>query len=525
MGRNRSAPACIEVSVVARPNLSLPREHDGSTGEARPADVVIVGAGIGGLAAAIELAREGLAVTVLEAAPEVGGKMRRIAGVDAGPTVLTMRWVFDDLFARAGADFAATVTLQPAEILARHGFWDGTTLDLFADRDRTADAIGRLAGAKEAAGYHKFVDYTRELFELVEEPFLRSPRPTVGSMMAMAGRIGLGSLMKVDAHRSMWKALGGFFEDVRLRNLFARYATYSGSSPFEAPATLNVIAHVERAGVFYVDGGMHTVARECAHLAMKLGATVRCRTPVARVLVEHGRAAGVVLASGEELRARVVVHAGDAGAFAAGLLGADSSRAVRVPRPASASAVVFTGQAELEGFPYVRHNVFLAADYAREFQALFGSHTLPDDPVVYVCAQARGDDARAVSGPEPILMLVQAPSNGDTNAWTAEEIDTCTKLAARTLLRSGAQVTNLEALTVTTPAHFAKAFPGSGGALYGAATHGKLGPLERPGAKSAIPGLFLVGGTVHPGAGVPMAATSGVLAAQAIMSAWPSTRR
>jgi 1-hydroxycarotenoid 3,4-desaturase len=488
-------------------------------------DVVVVGAGIAGLAAAIDLARQGYAVEVLEAAPTVGGKMRRIAGVDAGPTVLTMRHVFDELFARAGADFAAEVSLRTAHVLARHGFWDGTTLDLFADARETADAIGALCGPREAQGYLRFVAYARDLHALVEGPFMRAHRPTVASMMAMAGRIGLGSLMKVDAHRTLWSALGGFFEDLRLRNLFARYATYSGSSPFEAPATLNVIAHVEREGVYYVEGGMHALAVACARLAERVGARVRCGAPVDRVLVERGRAVGVALASGEELRARVaVVHAGDVGALEAGRLGEGAKRAARAPRPRSASAVVFTGHARLEGFPYVRHNVFLARDYAREFEALFHARALPPDPVVYVCAQAREDAAEAASEREPVLVLVQAPANGDAAAWTSKEIDACRRLATTTLSRSGARVT-LEDLTATTPADFERAFPGSGGALYGGATHGKMAPLERPGATSAIPGLFLAGGTVHPGAGVPMAATSGVLAAEAIATASPSTRR
>jgi 1-hydroxycarotenoid 3,4-desaturase len=142
---------------------------------------------------------------------------------------------------------------------------------------------------------------------------------------------------------------------------------------------------------------------------------------------------------------------------------------------------------------------------------------------VYVCAQAREDEAASRSLREPVLVLVQAPANGDTASWSRKEIDACKRLATTTLARSGARV-SLDDLTATTPADFERAFPGSGGALYGAATHGKMAPLERPGATSTIPGLFLAGGTVHPGAGVPMAATSGVLVAQAIVGASPSMR-
>ncbi|MCA9637043.1 MAG: NAD(P)-binding protein, partial [Myxococcales bacterium] len=220
---------------------------------------LIVGGGLGGLAAAIELGRRGLEVMVLERAPKVGGKMREVVidgrGIDSGPTVLTMRGIFDELFEAAGERLDDHLTLDPMTVLARHAWEEGGRLDLFADHERSAEAIGRFASAADARGYRRFCEHTRRIFEVVEGPFIASSRPTLGSLVAAVGWRGILGIADVDAHRTMWRALGAFFRDPRLRQLFGRYATYYGSSPFAAPATLNLIAHVEQRGVWTVRGG------------------------------------------------------------------------------------------------------------------------------------------------------------------------------------------------------------------------------------------------------------------------------
>ena len=194
---------------------------------------VVVGAGIGGLSAAADLARAGCAVTVLERGADVGGKMRRVAvgdrALDAGPTVLTMRWAFDRLFERCGSRFEDAVELRSQSVLARHGWADGARLDLYLDRGRSEAAIEAFAGPENAAGYRRFCEYTRAIYAEVEEPFIRSARPTPMTLVKLRGLKVFQALKRIDSWRSMWAAVQHFFPDPRLQQLFGRYATYTGS--------------------------------------------------------------------------------------------------------------------------------------------------------------------------------------------------------------------------------------------------------------------------------------------------------
>ena len=249
--------------------------------------VVVIGAGIGGLAASAELTARGLAVTVVEAQATPGGKMREVpAGqpadnpvtLDGGPTVVTMRWVFEALFDALGTSLEAELTLRPATILARHA-WHEARLDLFAEIDRSADAIGSLAGARDAAGYRRLCADSRRMFELLDASFMRAHQPSLKGLIGGAGISGVLGLRHIRPFTTMWQALGDYFQDQRLRQLFGRYATYCGSSPFAAPATLLLVTHVEQAGIWLVEGGMHRLARTIEGLALGHGAASATASP------------------------------------------------------------------------------------------------------------------------------------------------------------------------------------------------------------------------------------------------------
>jgi 1-hydroxycarotenoid 3,4-desaturase len=498
--------------------------------------VVVIGAGMGGLAAAIDLARQGVDVEVIERAATPGGKMREVsvgdAKIDAGPTVFTMRWVFESLFADAGANLSEELQLQAMTVLARHAWRQGGNLDLFADVDQSTAAIGEFAGAHDANGYRAFCKRGQEIYQTLRGPYISQQRPSPFELVRRVGWRNLGAMWRTSPTRTLWSALGDYFHDPRLRQLFARYATYVGSSPLLAPATLMLIAHVEQDGVWTVNGGMRRVADALQKLGERCGARYRFNTHVELILTSHGTVSGLKLANGEQINCDAIVFNGDVSALGHAMVGdAVASAAPVITREArSLSAVTWCVRARTSGFKLRHHNVFFAEDYPAEFDAIFGQRSIVSLPTVYVCAQDRADELvdheKVSAAPERLLILINAPADGDVHSFSAEEIagHTCNAFG---LMQDCGLVIETAAMepVATTPAEFDRLFPGTGGALYGRANHGSMASFARPGARSAIKGLYLAGGSVHPGPGIPMATLSGRLAAQSLLADFAQLKR
>jgi 1-hydroxycarotenoid 3,4-desaturase len=488
--------------------------------------VVIIGSGIAGLSAAARLAHHGLRVLVLERHAAPGGKMRCLpseAGpVDTGPTVLTLRGVFDALFAELGERLEDHVTLIPQRILARHFWPDGSTLDLHDTEDDSAEAIRRFAGARAAAQFRRFSARARTLFDGFEAPVMQAPTPSLPGLAAHVMR-NPHLLRPMAANSTLADVLEKSFDDPRLAQLFGRYATYVGGSPYRVPGLLALIWQAEAAGVWVVRGGMHRLACALRDLAVARGAEFRFGAHVDRI--EATKDAGtraVVLSDGTRVPAETVLFNGDPKALATGALGPDCAHVAPQTRTTarSLSAEVWAFAATPHGPDLAHHNVFFRADPKPEFDALDRGASAPD-PTLYVCAQDRGQSA--VPGALERLEII---ANAPPLQGTAEKEDfhQCQTRTFQTLARFGLTFTPTpEAAALTTPAGFARLFPASDGSLYGQSPHGMTAAFDRPTARTAVRGLYLAGGGTHPGAGVPMAALSGRHAVAAIMRDRTST--
>lgn len=477
---------------------------------------VVIGAGMGGLAAAIRLAAAGAQVTVVEMAEAPGGKARALATaagpVAAGPTVLTMRDRVDELFALCGTRTEDQLDLVALPRLARHFWPDGSRLDLFPDADANAEAIAALAGLREADAFRRFDALTARLWAAFRGPVIDAPRPDLRRIVAATLRTpALWPALRPGA--TVDSLLRRHFRDPRLVQLFGRYATYVGGRPDRTPAVLSLIWQAERAGVWALRQGIHGLAQALARAAEAQGVRFLYATRARRIVRQQGCVAAVELEGGASLPCTACVFNGDPGALRDGLLG-DAARAAMSlrARPApSLSAWVWAFAASPGAADLAHHNVFFTADPAREF-GLIGQGRMPEAATLYVCAQDR-----ELGAPPPAVERFEIILNGPAGhqPFASEEAQcrarTFPPLSAMGLTFSPPP----DPAALTTPAGLSRLFPGSQGAIYGASPEGALAAFRRPLARTALPGLYLAGGGAHPGAGVPMALASGRHAAQA----------
>ncbi len=490
--------------------------------------VLVIGAGIGGLATALRLQAAGFAVTILESHGWPGGKMRTVpseAGpVDAGPTVLTMRHVFDALFRDTGSPLENHVTLIAEPIVARHFWPDGSRLDLTTDPSANADAIAAFAGERARSEFLRFSAETSALFDAFDAPMMQAADPSI-SALARAALATPRHLRALSPVATLVNLLTRRFSDPRLRQLFGRYATYVGGNPYQSPALLSLIWQAEARGVWRIEGGMHRLAHALAERFQALGGRLLLNSPVARITTGASGVSGLVLKDGTQMTSETVVFCGDPRALATGCLGSDVTGIAQDTRrsPRSLSARVWSFAARAETDPgLAHHNVFFAENPREEFDAIRQGR-VPQDPTLYLCAEDRGSHVAPPTQTERFEIILNAAPLSEGTA-TAKDIELCRQTTFPTLARFGLRFeTDPADKALTTPQMFETLFPGSAGSLYGQSPHGVTASLKRPRARTAIPGLYLAGGGTHPGAGVPMAALSGRFAAEAIQMDLVST--
>ncbi|HYP54654.1 MAG TPA: phytoene desaturase family protein [Pyrinomonadaceae bacterium] len=486
--------------------------------------VIVVGAGLGGLAAAVRLAARGRRVLILEKNETPGGKVNihRAADYtfDTGASLLTMRHVVEDLFASVGRRLEDYLSLEPLEPICRYVWPDGARLDASSDLGKTERAMRELA-PEDAGAFRRFIADARRKYEVAERTFLAHSLNDLPSLLRPRYARDLAAL---SSWRTLSSHVGSYFRSPYLRQLFNRFATYNGSSPYRAPAVFALIPFVEFGlGAWYVRGGMYELPRALARLSEELGAELRTGAEVEEILLEDGRARGVRLVGGETLRAGAVVSNADASETYRKLLAPEAGRGRVARRLARAEAslsgfVVLAGARRRFG-QLAHHNIFFSRDYASEFRAMFDELRPAPEPTVYVCASSRTDPTQAPPDRENLFVLVNAPATSERTRWT-EEAESYRDLILSRLeeFGLGSLRASIEYEHVITPEDFRRTYNAHRGALYGPSSNGLLSAFLRPPNRArGLAGLYFAGGTTHPGGGVPLVLLSGKMAAELLL--------
>ncbi len=481
-------------------------------------NVVVVGAGLGGLAAALHLAGAGRRVTVLERADVPGGRCGLIADggyrFDTGPTVLTMPELVARPLNAVGENLADWLTLHRLDPAYRARFADGSTIDVRADVHEMAAEIARVCGGKDADGWLRYVEFLRELHRIEMPHFIErnldSPRQLVNGSLAR--------LVALGGFRRLGRKVADYFADERLRRLFSFQAMYAGLAPAQALAIYAVITYLDCVeGVYFPEGGMHAVPRALAGAAAKHGVEFRYGTTVAAIEVRDGRARGVRTTDGEHLRADVVVVNADLPTAYAELLPAQyTPRRVTRLRYSPSAVVLHAGSSA--GFDdLTHHTIDFGASWDETFDEIIERGSVMSDPSFLLTTPTRTDPSLAPAGRHTYYALFPAPNTTGRVDWV-EHRAAYREHVLETLEKRGYHgfAAGVEVEHLLTPADWRAQGMAAGAPFAAAHTFGQTGPFRSPTLDRRIGNLVFCGSNAQPGVGVPMVLVSGRLAAERI---------
>jgi len=494
--------------------------------------VIVIGSGAGGLATAARLAANGKSVTVLEQANYFGGKLaayRRDGFVfDTGPSLFTLPAVYRDLFLKTGAPLEEAVDLQPLDPAFRYQFSDGATVVMpGVGAGQCADALADGLGGKAASEWRSLIKRGGAMWQITREPFLQSPFNGWRGVMSLAKN---PRDVQTIAPFTTLRSLGeNTFSDKRLVTLLDRYATYTGSDPRKAPAVLATVPYVEQTfGAWHLGGGISTLATALVKRCQDLGVELRANTDVISITTVGSKITGVRTRDDESLSANIVVANADAGQVYGSLI--NSAAAQKINNEIAKSTPSLGGFVLLLAVTgrtpgLQHHNVWFPEDYDAEFDSIFGRKTMPvNDPAIYVCLP---DDPlmRPDTDHESWFVLVNAPrhGNGSNGTMNWDEPGLAEHYADHlltVLARRGMDVRpRIRWREIRTPADLERGVRAPGGAIYGTSSNGARAAFTRPANESPINGLYLVGGSSHPGGGLPLVGMSAEIVANLINSA------
>ena len=488
--------------------------------------IVVIGAGMGGMTAAARLSRGGHEVVLYEASDQVGGKCRtewigKVA-FDTGPSLLTLPAVYKDFFQRTGKPMGLVCPIESVDPSFDYRFGDGSNLKFSnLSRNKTLESISETFGAESAAQWDRIMKRAERMWDVSRGPFIESELKSPISLMK---RLTFMRDMKIIAP---WKTLRDhadeILKDQRLRYIMDRYATYSGSDPRKAPAVLSTIAFVEESfGAWHVKGGLGQLTATVYQRALDVGVKFHLSTAVASISTEGKKVTGVVLADGTFVQADVVVANADASLVYNKLISGHKRALKKARKNIAIADVSVAGFCLLLGMRkdpeqvLNHHTILFPENYDAEFDAIFTHGKPVEMTTIYICAP----QDPAMSKDETLegwFVLVNAPTHGQFD-WNNKEF---ARNYANTIIDQiearGISVRDrLESLTIRTPADLEAAVHAPGGAIYGTSSNGARAAFMRAKNRSPIKGLYLVGGSAHPGGGLPLVGIGGDLVTEAI---------
>ena len=492
----------------------------------QPERIAVVGAGIGGLCTAARLAKAGHLVTIFESSNRTGGKCRtewigRYA-FDTGPSLLTLPAVYRDFFQRTGDVMGRVLEIEEVNPSFDYRFHDGKSVKFSnLSRKKTLAAISESLGEEAALEWDALMRQAEAMWDVSRGPFVESE---LKSPLSLLKRPRLMRDLKTIAP---WKSLRGLgIRNPYLAKIMDRYATYSGSDPRVAPAVLSTIAFVEEAfGAWHVKGGVGTLSEKITERCEKLGVTIRLNTYVDEITTKSGAVTGVVVQGHHEEFDRVVANA-DA-QFVYNNLMAPTNKVVKIRKQLAKSEPSLAGFSLLLGLkpstaePLAHHTILFPENYDLEFESIFTSKTPVERPTIYICAP-RDPLMVKDAGHEAWFVLVNAPRHDPYEGgfdWSDAEFN---QRYAHSIINqieaAGIAVRErLEVLEIRTPLDLQESVHAPGGSIYGSSSNGARSAFSRAKNRSPIKGLYLVGGSAHPGGGLPLVGLSAEIVANAIL--------